>query len=165
MMVEAAPGTTLEVARPQFLLEFLEVALDAPVQLGNPDQLLERRGGREIGQLIPGGFGAAFRPLNEQPLLVMREGAPVVAVGDTYPEGGKARTHHANGTLTPSHCAPGCGRKSEGQFTHRLRLVGSIAAQQLGWSTTASIWRRSQRHTALGPHRGRALDPEHVLKP
>jgi hypothetical protein len=29
------------VVKPQFLLEFLEVALDSPAQLGRPDQLLK----------------------------------------------------------------------------------------------------------------------------
>jgi hypothetical protein len=79
MMMEAAPGTALEMIEPQFLLEFLAVALDAPAQLGSPDQLLERRGGGEVGQPILGGFGVAVGPLDEQPLLAMREGAPVVA--------------------------------------------------------------------------------------
>ena len=41
MMMEAAPGTALEVVKPQFLLEFLEVALDSPAQLGGPDQLFK----------------------------------------------------------------------------------------------------------------------------
>src|SRR5215472_18920156 len=103
MMMEAAPGTALEVVESQLLLEFLEVALDAPAQLGQPDQLLKRRGGCEVGQPILGRFGAAFGPLDEQPLLAMREGAPVVAVGGTHPDGGSA--------LTPGHCAPGRGCK------------------------------------------------------
>ena len=34
MMMEAAPGTALEVVESQLLLEFLEVALNAPAQLG-----------------------------------------------------------------------------------------------------------------------------------
>jgi hypothetical protein len=41
-MMEAAPGTALEMARAELLLEFLEVALAAPAQLGNLNQLLKR---------------------------------------------------------------------------------------------------------------------------
>jgi hypothetical protein len=39
------------MAHAELLLEFLEVALDAPAQLGNPDQLLKRRGGRSLESL------------------------------------------------------------------------------------------------------------------
>ena len=77
MMVEDAPGTALEVVESQFLLEFLEVALNAPAQLGSPDQLLKRCGGWQVGQPILGGFGAVCGPLDEQPLLAMRDGAPL----------------------------------------------------------------------------------------
>ena len=49
MMMEATPGTTLEVVKPQLLLEFLEVALDSPAQLGNSDQFLKWCGGGQVG--------------------------------------------------------------------------------------------------------------------
>src|SRR5690349_437445 len=94
MMMKATPGTALEMVESQFLLEFLEVALDSPAQLGQPDQLLERRGGGEVGQPVLGGFGGALRPLDEQPLLVIGMGTPVAAMSGTYPERGKARAQH-----------------------------------------------------------------------
>src|SRR5215469_13224137 len=159
MMMKAAPGTALEVVKPQFLLEFLEVALDSPAQLGGLDQLLKRRVRRKVGQPILGGFGAGFGPLDEQPLLLRRTGTPIVAVGGTHPERGKARAHHAGGAVTPAHRAPGAGCKSQGQFTYRQRLVGSIAAQELGRSPAAAIRRRSQRQIAFRPYGGRALHP------
>src|SRR4051794_41288294 len=47
VVVEAAPAPALEVPQPDLLLQLLEVALDAPPQLGGRDQLLE---GRRLGQ-------------------------------------------------------------------------------------------------------------------
>jgi hypothetical protein len=41
VMVEAAPSPPFEVPEPDFLFEFLIVALDAPAQLGNIDELPE----------------------------------------------------------------------------------------------------------------------------
>jgi len=42
MVVKAAPTSALEVTEAELLFEFLVVALDAPAQLGDADQLLER---------------------------------------------------------------------------------------------------------------------------
>src|SRR5215472_7725500 len=142
MMMEATPGTALEMVKPQLLLEFLEVALDSPAQLGGPDQLFKRGGSGEVGQPILGGFGAGFGPLDEQPPLVMKAGAPIVTVGGTHPDCGKTRAHHAGRALTPAHRAIKRGRKSQSEFAHRQRLMGSIAAQQLGRPPAASIRRR-----------------------
>ena len=41
MVVEAAPSTPFEVPEPDFPLELLIVALDAPAQLGEVDQTTE----------------------------------------------------------------------------------------------------------------------------
>src|SRR5215469_11251231 len=124
MMVKSAPGTALEVIESQLLLEFKIVALDAPAQLGGPDQLLKRRGGREVGQPVLGGFDAGFGPLDEQPLLAVRDRLPIIAVGGPHPDSGKAPAHHTGGALAPGHRAIDHRRKSQGQFTHRQRLVG-----------------------------------------
>ncbi len=42
-MVEAAPSPSFKMSQPDLLLEFLIVAFDAPSQLGNVDELTERR--------------------------------------------------------------------------------------------------------------------------
>jgi len=41
VMVEAAPASPLEVTKADLLLEFVVVALNAPAQLGNIDELTE----------------------------------------------------------------------------------------------------------------------------
>ena len=76
MMMEAAPGTALEVVESQLLLEFLEVALDAPAQLGQPDHRFKRRGGGAVGRPILGGLGGACGPFDEQPLLAVVDKCP-----------------------------------------------------------------------------------------
>src|ERR1035441_10110506 len=68
MVVEAAPSSPFEMSQPDLLLEFLIVALDAPAQLGDVDQLAEGdvfRKGREpvFGRLV-----LALRPLDQATL-------------------------------------------------------------------------------------------------
>jgi hypothetical protein len=157
MMVEAAPGTALEMVESEFLLEFKKIALDSPTQLGSPDQSLKRRGGREIGQPILSRFGAAFGPFDEQPLLAVGDGLPVVAVGGTHPERGKARAHQPSGAFTPSHRAIGYRRKSHCQFAHYQGLMSSIAAQEFRRPPATAIALRCKRETALGPNRVSAI--------
>src|SRR4051794_9876939 len=58
MMVEPAPAAALVVPKPEFLLELLVVAFDAPPELGEFDQARETnvlRQGREpvLGGLLP----------------------------------------------------------------------------------------------------------------
>jgi hypothetical protein len=46
MVVETSPTSPFVVTQPQFLLEFLVVALDPPAQFGGVDQLGDRAAGR-----------------------------------------------------------------------------------------------------------------------
>ena len=68
-MVEPAPAPALVVPKPEFLLEFLVVALDPPAQLGQVDEALEgdvRGQGREP---VCRGLLLLRRPLDQQPFL------------------------------------------------------------------------------------------------
>jgi hypothetical protein len=132
MMVKSAPGTALEVVESQLLLEFKKVVLDSPAQLGSPDQLLKRRGGREVGQPILSRFGAARGPLDQQPLLAMRNGTPIIAVGGTYPDGGKARAHH------PRRC-PHASSPCDRRWAQVAGPVGARPAAD-GQSRGARAW-------------------------
>lgn len=84
MMMEAAPETAVEMAQPELLLEFEEVALDSPAQLGQPDQFLKRDEGGKVAQPILGRFGAPFGPLDDQPLFAVGNGTPIIAMGGTH---------------------------------------------------------------------------------
>jgi len=46
--MESAPASALEVIGPDLLLELLVVALHAAPELGEPDELFERRLGRKV---------------------------------------------------------------------------------------------------------------------
>src|SRR6266581_9333022 len=69
VVVKAAPTAALEVAEAKLLFEFLVIALDAPAQLGDAHQLLQRGGGGQGSQKVFAWFGFATRPLDQQPLF------------------------------------------------------------------------------------------------
>lgn len=66
-MMEAKPAAPFEVPEPNFLLEFLVVALDAPTQLGKADELSEADILRQGREPAFGRLGLALGPLDEQP--------------------------------------------------------------------------------------------------
>src|SRR5512132_2084117 len=67
VVVEASPCSTLEVVEAELALELLVVALDAPAQLREANQLLERGGGRERREPELGRCALPIRPLAEEP--------------------------------------------------------------------------------------------------
>jgi len=52
--MEAAPSAALVVAKTEFLLEVLIIALDAPAQLGEADQGAQPGGLGQCGEPVPG---------------------------------------------------------------------------------------------------------------
>lgn len=60
MMMEASPATPLVMAEPEFLFEFLIVALDAPAQFGGADERCERSVGGESGEPVFERLGIAL---------------------------------------------------------------------------------------------------------
>src|SRR5258705_3773759 len=67
-MMEAAPAASLVVTKPDLLLEFLIVALNAPAQLGKIDEPREADVLRQCGEPVLGRLGFPFGPLDQQPL-------------------------------------------------------------------------------------------------
>src|SRR3954453_461574 len=90
VMVEAAPAAALEVPEPQFLLELLVVAFDAPPELGKFDQALEADVLRQRREPVFGGLLLSFRPLDQEPVLWARFAQPVVAMSGSHPHACKA---------------------------------------------------------------------------
>src|SRR3954449_764695 len=134
MVVEAAPATALVVPKPEFLLELLVVALDAPPELGEFDQAREAdllRQGREpvFGRLL-----LSFRPLDQEPFLRARFAQPVVAMSGSHPHACKARGEPIGCALAPGDLSPCRLLKSQRQRLDRGRLVLAIPARQLGGS-------------------------------
>src|SRR3972149_4946901 len=69
MMMEPPPPAALEMIEPELVLELLIVALDAPAQLGEPNEVGDRRRRRQRRQPILRGLRFASRPMDQQPLL------------------------------------------------------------------------------------------------
>src|SRR6478752_4929044 len=68
MVIEAAPAAALELGQADLLLEFAIILLDPVAALDVPDEVLERRVGRQRTQPegpLPGGLGV----LHDQPFL------------------------------------------------------------------------------------------------
>ena len=71
-MMEAAPAAALVVPEPEFLLEFLVIALDAPAQFRRIDQALEGDVLREGREPVLVGSRLSLRPFDEEPFLGAR---------------------------------------------------------------------------------------------
>src|SRR5690349_13459186 len=98
MMVEAA---ALVVPKPEFLLELLVVALDAPPELGEFDQALEAALLGQDREPVRGGLLLAFRPLDQEPFLRARFAQPVVAMSGAHPHPCEARGEPIGDALAP----------------------------------------------------------------
>src|SRR5918912_124911 len=111
VVVEAAPAPPLVVVEPQLLLELPVIPLDPPARLGGRDQLLEAGRLGQGGEPVPGRLLLRLRPLDQQPLLRVRLGAPVVAVRRAHPHGGEAPAQLAPAPLAPARRPPGVRRQ------------------------------------------------------
>ena len=83
VMVKASPSTALKMAEPDFLLEVLIIALDAPAQLGQIDQTMERGVCWNRREPVFGWLALALGPLDQQPFFRAALGEIVIAMGST----------------------------------------------------------------------------------
>src|SRR5215211_7066967 len=164
-MVEAAPAAALVVPEPEFLLELLVVAFDAPPELGEFDQALEADVLRQGREPVLGGLLLAFRPLDQEPLLRARFAQPVVAMSGSHPHPCEARSEPVSYALAPGDLSPRRLLESQRQRLNRDRLVLAIPAHQLGWSSPTRPRLGWQRYGPLCPNRGVGQDPGDVTEP
>src|SRR5215211_2862284 len=136
-MVEAAPAAALVVPEPQFLLELLVVAFDAPPELGEFDQAREADLLWQRREPVLGGLLLAFRPLNQEPFLRARLIQPVIAMSGSHPHPCETRGEPVGYALAPSDLSPRRLLKRQRQRLHRGWLVLAIPAHQRGWSSPA----------------------------
>src|SRR5512147_1237171 len=130
--MEAPPTAALVVSAPEFLLEFLVVALDAPTQLRKIDQALERDLLGQGGKPILGGLILPFRPLDQKPFFRAWLAQPVIAMRRTYPQAREAGRASIGRALAPPDLSPCVLRQTQRERLDRGRLVLPIAADQLG---------------------------------
>src|SRR5215210_8381661 len=86
VVVEAAPATPLVVPEPEFLLELLIVAFDAPPELGQLDQALKANVLRQGREPVLGGLLVSFGPLDQEPFRRARLAQPVIAMSGSHPD-------------------------------------------------------------------------------
>ena len=114
--MEAAPAAPLIVPEPEFLLELLVVALDAPAQLGQGDKTREGdvfRQGREPALCR---FPLLGGPLDQKPLLRAGFAEIVVAMRRPDSQAGKARGEQVDSALAPRDRGPRSRRQGERNF-------------------------------------------------
>src|SRR3954449_6619208 len=162
MMVETAPAAPLVVSKPEFLLELLVVALNAPPELGEFDQAREADLLWQRREPVLGGLPLAFRPLDQEPFLRARLVQPVIAMSGSHPHPCEARGEPIGDALAPGDLGPRLRPKSKRQRLHRDRLVLAIPAHQRGGSSPTRPRLGRQGRTALRPNRGVGQDPGDV---
>src|SRR3954467_12291319 len=126
MMVEPAPAAALVVPEPEFLLELLVVAFDAPPELGEFDQALEADLLRQGREPVFGGLLLSLGPLDQKPFLRAQLAQPVIAMSGSHPHSCKARGEPIGCALAPGDLGPRLLRQSERQRLDRGRLVLAI---------------------------------------
>src|SRR5580692_10285211 len=104
--MEAAPSAAFVVPEADLLLELQVVALDAPAQHGEIDELTEAGARRQRRQPVPGRRGFALWPFDQQPLLcqVFRQH---ITMRSAYPHARKPRGQPVGRALSPPDRTPG----------------------------------------------------------
>src|SRR5215207_5111709 len=154
MVVEAAPAAALVMPEPEFLLELLVVAFDAPPELGEFNHAREANVLRQGREPVFGGLLLAVRPLDQEPFLRAHLAQPVVAMSGSHPHPCKARGEPIGCALAPGNLGPRLLRQSKRQRLDRGRLVLAIPAHQLGRPSPARPWLGWQRCGPLRPNGG-----------
>src|SRR5712691_10342640 len=132
MMMKAAPATALEMVEPELILELLIVALDAPTQLGEADEVGDGRGLRQGREPILRGLRFGLRPLDEQPLGPPGLRTLLIAIGGPHAQPREARAHRAARPFAPRHRPPRRRRQRAGQLLAALRSVCRRAPHACG---------------------------------
>src|SRR5713101_9216276 len=127
--METAPAAALVVIEPDLVLELLEVALDAPADFHEADELVERDRGRHRRQPVLRGRRLAPRPLHEQPFDGTCHRALHIAVRRADADGGKPRFHGPARALAPAHALPRAGRQLRGERRAGERPVAGGAPE------------------------------------
>src|SRR6202161_4367876 len=102
MVVEASPSAAFVMSPPEFLLEFLIVALDAPAQLGQIDQAFECDVRGQRGEPVFGWFLLALGPFDQEPFFGMRP----AAMGGAHAPTCKSRGQPLRRAVAPADRAP-----------------------------------------------------------
>src|SRR6186997_545518 len=115
VMMKAAPAASLIMIEPQFLLEILIIPLNPPAQFGPVNQIDQGGGRRQGREPVLARLLVVLRPLDQQPLLRMRLGPPIVTMRRTHPQRGEAPAQVTPATRAPTHRLPGTRRQGDSE--------------------------------------------------
>src|SRR6185295_13159967 len=125
--MKATPTAPLEMRKPDLLLEFLIIALDAPAQLRAIDQAIEGDVVGERRKPVFGRLDLALRPFNQQPFRRPWISALIIAMGDANAHARKARDQWLGRAFAPFDCGPSASSLTETGWclaSRRSRVVG-----------------------------------------
>ena len=125
--MKAAPSASFIVAEPEFLLQFLIVALDPPAQFGEIDEIPQRHIGWQTRQPILRRFGFPFRPLDQTPFFRSGADTIVVTMRWPHPHRSKSRRQFGVAAFTPGDPMPMLFRQTQ---RHSLANTGFRAASR-----------------------------------
>src|SRR5438309_11980110 len=104
MVMEALPAAAFVMSEPDFLLEVLIIALDAPAHFNDVDEVAERHLPVDGCEPVFGRLGFTIGPFDEPRLFGAFGGAPDWC--GAHPHAGKARAQPLVGAFTPGDGAP-----------------------------------------------------------
>src|SRR5258708_11915502 len=133
MMMNPPPPAALEMVEPEFVLELLIVARDAPAQLGEAHEIGDGRRHRQGREPILRGLRLVPPPLDEHPLLRPGRRALLIAMGRPHPQPREAGTHRPSGACAPRHRPPGRRWPRHRHLLEPPRPVRGGAPRPRGW--------------------------------
>src|SRR5258708_15899414 len=150
-MMKATPAASFIVPEPDFMLELLIIALDAPAQLGGIDQIAECDAARQSREPVLGRLLLALWPLDQQPFFG-RFAGPFMARCNVNTQPRKPRGQPFIAALPPLDCAPSALPQSEGEVLDRDRIR----------RVTVPLFRCPARPRARLPHQHLRLNARHI---
>src|SRR3990172_3665346 len=163
--MKSSPGTPLVMVEAQFVLELLEVALDAPADFNESDKFSKGDGMRNGREPIFCGFGFPDWPFDQKPFGVSWSRTLVITMCHSNAQQGETRLHHAPRPLAPANRPPRSRRKFSCQDLHRQRSVVAASAKSARGSSDpmpALCWQRSD---PWGPNGNLPRYPHSVGEP
>ena len=151
-MMEAAPPPPFEMAEPHLLFEFLIVALNAPAQLGDVDEIVKGDVTCKGRKPVFGRRVLTLWPFDQQPFFRSAFSQIIVAMRYSHTHPRKARGQHIACALAPLDRTPCSLRQSKRKLLDRDRLMLCVPPDELGWPSVAGPFFGRQRPRAPCPH-------------
>jgi hypothetical protein len=126
VMVPAQPAAAFEVIEPEFVLELRVVLLDPPARFRPPDQLHQGDAPGASDEPVLRRLGGGRRPLDKQPLLVLRRFALPEAMGWPDSHTREARREFPFAPCPPRHGVVRGGRQRAGHVSHTVRSLAAV---------------------------------------